>query len=121
MSKILLIEDEFRLRENLIEILELYDYEVHAAVDGLDGFAKALEVEPDIILCDVMMPNLNGLDLVSKIKQTHLAHIPIILLTAKVDPEDVKEGLSRGANCYIKKPFLTDDLLKNIKELTSKI
>jgi len=60
MYKVLIIDDEKRLRENLAEILEIHDYETIIASDGLDGFAKALSVVPDLIICDVMMPNVNG-------------------------------------------------------------
>lgn len=115
MLKILLIEDEHRLRETIAELIELYNYEVETAHDGLVGFEKSIQFKPDLILCDVMMPNLNGFEFIIKIKQSPMAHIPVILLSAKVDKEDVENGIKLGATSYIKKPFLTKELIEKIE------
>lgn len=70
MYKVLIIDDEKRLRENLAEILEIHDYETIIAADGLAGYLKALAVETDLIICDVMMPNVNGYEFIERIKKT---------------------------------------------------
>ena len=72
MKRILLIDDEIRLRDNTAEILELNGYMIVKARDGMEGFVKAMDVLPDIILCDVMMPNCDGYDFLVRIKKSHL-------------------------------------------------
>jgi CRP-like cAMP-binding protein len=112
MKKILVIEDNAEVRENLEEILELYGYEVLAAEDGTVGVDLALRHMPDLILCDVMMPRLDGfgvLNILSKKAQT--ADIPFIFLTAKAEKSDFRRGMNLGADDYITKPFYKDELL----------
>ena len=112
MKKILVIEDNEEVRENLEEILELYGYDVIAADDGKLGVEKALAESPDLILCDVMMPKLDGfgvLNILSKRSQT--ADIPFIFLTAKTEKSDFRRGMNLGADDYITKPFFKDELL----------
>jgi DNA-binding response OmpR family regulator/anti-sigma regulatory factor (Ser/Thr protein kinase) len=115
MTKILLIDDETRLRNNTAEMLELKGYDVVTAQDGIEGFAKAMSVHPDIILCDVMMPNSDGYDFLERIKKTHLSNIPVILLTARADREDERHGMSLGADDYITKPFEITEVITSIK------
>lgn len=112
MKKILVIEDNAEVRENLEEILELYGYGVVSAEDGKVGVEKALAESPDLILCDVMMPRLDGfgvLNILSKRSQT--ADIPFIFLTAKTEKSDFRRGMNLGADDYITKPFYKDELL----------
>lgn len=116
MKKILIIEDNQEVRENLEEVLELFGYEVHAAENGKTGVQKALELEPDLVLCDVMMPELDGygvLNILSKKRET--AGIPFIFLTAKSEKEDFRRGMNLGADDYITKPFYKDELLQVIE------
>ncbi len=115
MYKVLIIDDEKRLRENLAEILEIHDYETIIATDGLDGFAKALAVVPDLIICDVMMPNVNGYEFLERLKKTHLDYIPVIFLSAKIEREDERLGMGLGADDYIKKPFTAAEVLSSVK------
>ncbi len=114
MHTILVIDDEQRLRDNLSEILELNDFEVHTAKDGLEGFAKAVSIVPDIILCDIMMPNVNGYEFLERIKSTELDYIPVIFLSAKIEREDERKGMSLGADDYIKKPFSAAEVISSV-------
>ncbi len=115
-KRILVIEDNPEVRENLVEILELSNYEVDSAADGREGVEKALTNPPDLILCDVMMPNLDGfgvLHILSKKPQT--ADIPFIFLTAKTERSDIRKGMTLGADDYITKPFDDVELLNAIE------
>ncbi len=115
-KRILVIEDNPDVRENLVEILELSNYEVEAATDGREGVEKALKNPPDLILCDVMMPHLDGfgvLHILSKKPQT--ADVPFIFLTAKTERSDIRKGMTLGADDYITKPFDDVELLNAIE------
>lgn len=109
---ILIIEDNLEVRENLEEILELYGYEVDSAEDGTIGVEKALSNPPDLILCDVMMPKLDGFGVLNILsKKSKTADIPFIFLTAKAEKSDFRRGMNLGADDYITKPFYKDELL----------
>lgn len=116
MSKILIIEDNFEVADNLAEILELSGYEAEVARNGKEGVAKANEILPSLILCDVMMPELDGFG-VQKILSSSdkTKHIPLIFLTAKADKQDFRKGMNLGAVDYITKPFDDSELLEAIK------
>ncbi len=116
MKKILVIEDNLEVREILEEVLELSGYEVLTAEDGTLGVSAALKSPPDLIICDVMMPKLDGygvLNILSKKPAT--ADIPFIFLTAKADKTDLRRGMNLGADDYITKPFYKDELLQVIE------
>ncbi len=117
MKRILLIDDEIRLRDNTAEILELNGYMIVKARDGMEGFVKAMDVLPDLILCDVMMPNCDGYDFLVRIKKSHLSHIPVILLTARTEIEDENRGIALGANGYITKPFEISEVISSIEAI----
>lgn len=109
MKTILLIEDNREVRENTAEILELSNYKVLVAEHGKQGVEMARRDAPDLIICDVMMPELDGfgvLHLLSKSPAT--ASIPFIFLTAKAEKDDIRKGMNLGADDYLTKPF--DDL-----------
>ncbi|QHT67614.1 response regulator [Rhodocytophaga rosea] len=109
MKKILLIEDNTEVRENTAEILELANYQVFTAPHGKIGVELARKEHPDLIICDIMMPELDGygvLHLLSKNPAT--AGIPFIFLTAKAEKDDFRKGMNLGADDYLTKPF--DDL-----------
>lgn len=115
-AKILIIEDEKTVRENLSEILAIADYEVIEAADGLQGMTAAEDGMPDLIICDVMMPNLDGYGTLKIINtKEHLMHIPFMFLTAKAQQEDFRQGMKLGADDYITKPFKSTDLLQSIE------
>ena len=114
-KKVLIIEDNNDIRENVVEILELADYMVFAANNGKTGVSLALAELPDIILCDIMMPELDGygvLTLLNKHTETEL--IPFIFLTAKAERADMRKGMDMGADDYLTKPFDDRELLTAI-------
>ncbi len=116
MKKILLIEDNKEMRENIAEILELDGYEVVKATNGKEGVSAALHENPDLILCDIMMPELDGygvLHMLSKNSQT--APIPFIFLTAKAERSDYRMGMGMGADDYLTKPFDDIELLNAVQ------
>ncbi len=116
MKKILLIEDNKEVRENTSEILSLANYEVLVAENGKIGVELAQRGKPDLIICDIMMPELNGygvLHILSKNEQT--AGIPFIFLTAKTEKTDIRKGMNLGADDYLTKPFDDTDLLNAIE------
>jgi CRP-like cAMP-binding protein/CheY-like chemotaxis protein len=116
MKKILIIEDNEDIRENLAEILELAGYEAHMAENGKIGVEKAEKELPDLILCDVMMPVLDGFGTLSILnKKPQTADIPFIFLTAKSEKADFRYGMNLGADDYITKPFESNELLSVVE------
>lgn len=116
MKKVLIIEDNPDVRENLAEILTLGGYHALTAENGKMGVEKALQESPDLILCDVMMPELDGfgvLHILSKHAKT--SDVPFIFLTAKAEKDDFRKGMSLGADDYITKPFDDVQLLQTIE------
>lgn len=115
---ILCIEDEGDLRENITYVLRQEGYNTVEAVDGQDGLAKFLEVRPDLILCDINMPNMNGHELLTKVRIDYpetIMNIPFIFLTAFGQKDDLLKGLSLGVDEYVVKPVDFDVLLTLIK------
>jgi DNA-binding NarL/FixJ family response regulator len=115
MKKILVIEDEPEMRRNLLTILKLEKFQTAGAANGRDGLDAVKKEKPDLILCDVMMPELDGhgvLDALRKSEDT--ASIPFIFLTAKGEKEDLRNGMNLGADDYLTKPVARLDLLEAI-------
>jgi CRP/FNR family transcriptional regulator, cyclic AMP receptor protein len=116
MKTILLIEDNDDIRENTAEILELAGYKVITAGNGKVGVEKALAQRPDLIVCDIMMPVLDGYGVLHVIsKNPELSTVPFIFLTAKTERGDVRKGMELGADDYITKPFSDTELLTAIE------
>lgn len=116
MKTILLIEDNFDVRENTSEILSLANYNVLAAENGKQGVELAQHEMPDLIICDIMMPELDGygvLHILSKNETT--STIPFIFLTAKTEQNDIRKGMNLGADDYLTKPFDDTDLLNAVE------
>ncbi len=112
MKKILLIEDEENVRENILELLEAAGFEVIEAKNGYIGIDLAKAREPDLILCDVMMPEIDGFGVLTALRQDSvMASIPFIFLTAKATKTDFRQGMEMGADDYITKPFTRAELL----------
>jgi CheY-like chemotaxis protein/CRP-like cAMP-binding protein len=112
---ILIIDDIQDVRENIGELLELSGYHVLQASEGYEGIRKAKQHQPDLILCDIMMPGMDGYGVAEILaRQEETNHIPLIYLTAKAEPSDFKKGLQKGATDYITKPFESDELIKSI-------
>lgn len=121
MTKILLVEDNTEIRENTTEILELANYKVSAATNGKEGYEKALLQKPDLIICDIMMPVLDGYGLLHLItKNASLKEVPFIFLTAKTERNDFRKGMEMGADDYITKPFTDIELLNSVESRLKK-
>ncbi|MGQ4649909.1 response regulator [Lyngbya aestuarii] len=115
MKKILVVEDELSVRENILELLEVEGFEVLGAGDGFTGIDLAEQYLPDLILCDVMMPKLDGFGVLSELRKKVLTdRIPLIFLTAKTNKSDLRKAVELGADDYITKPFTVEELLKAI-------
>lgn len=116
MRKILVIEDDRIMRTNISELLELSGYDVRSSVDGKEGVEEARVFQPDLIVCDVMMPKLDGYGVLHLLKKTeHTAGIPFIFLTAKSEQTDFRKGMELGADDYLSKPFQDIELLNAIE------
>ena len=121
MKKVLLIEDNKDVRENTAEILTLAQYKVVTAKNGKEGVELALKEKPDLIICDIMMPVLDGhgvLHMLSKNEET--SSIPFIFLTAKAERSDFRKGMEMGADDYLTKPFDDVELLNAIESRLKK-
>jgi CheY-like chemotaxis protein len=115
MTKILVIEDNNDLREDVVEMLELEGYETYGAENGIEGVEKARQKIPDLILCDIMMPKMDGYEVLEALRAVpDTAVIPFIFLTAKTERIDMRQGMVLGADDYLMKPFDVDELLNSI-------
>jgi two-component system, sensor histidine kinase and response regulator len=113
--KILVIEDEEAIRENILELLEAEDFEGIGAINGTAGIKLAIAQIPDLILCDMMMPEIDGHGVLKALRSEPItATIPFIFLTAKADKSDIRAGMEMGADDYITKPCTPQELLKAI-------
>src|SRR5471030_1867380 len=120
-KKVLIIEDNNDIRDNVVEILELAGYEVFDANNGKTGVELATKNLPDIILCDIMMPELDGYGVLYLLnKKTETAAIPFIFLTAKAERVDLRKGMEMGADDYLTKPFDDMELLNAIESRLKK-
>jgi CRP/FNR family transcriptional regulator, polysaccharide utilization system transcription regulator len=116
MKKILLIEDNTEMRENTAEILELANYKVITAPNGKEGVKLAQGESPDLIISDIMMPELDGYGVLHMLsKDTTTAAIPFIFLTAKAEKSDYRKGMGLGADDYLTKPFDDMELLHAVE------
>jgi PAS domain S-box-containing protein len=115
-KKVLIIEDDNVLRENMSDFLNMEGYEVVAADNGLSGVNIAIKEIPDLILCDIMMPGMNGLEVFKTLQQVKTTSaIPLIFVSAKGEKEDMRAGMQLGAEDYITKPFDLNELLHAVK------
>lgn len=121
LERILIIEDETDLRESIIDFLEIEGFKCLEAADGIEGIELARRELPDMIICDIKMPGLNGHDVLKELRRdSRTSTIPFIFLTALLDKSDVRKGMDLGADDYLTKPFLTEDLLSAIKTRLNK-
>ncbi len=119
-KQILVLEDEPAVQILLKKQLMAHGFTVTVASDGLDGLMKLESMKPDLIICDVMMPNLDGMGFVKAIKaHNQTQRIPVIFLTAKTDPRSMIDGINVGARFYVTKPFQIDDLLAKVQKALS--
>src|SRR4051794_23935134 len=116
MSKILVIEDQAQMRKNLVTILKMENFEVLSAENGRQGVEMAKKHRPDLILCDVMMPELDGFGVVEALRADgELATLPVVFLTARGDKSDVRAGMNLGADDYLVKPIAREELLAAVR------
>ncbi len=121
MTKILVIEDETAIRENILELLEAQDFEAIGAENGRIGVQIATEQVPDLIVCDVMMPELDGYEVLEALRTNPLTvTIPFIFLTAKADKSDTRKGMELGADDYLTKPCRATELLRAVESRLEK-
>lgn len=121
MKTLLVIEDNAEIRENTCEILELAGYKAITAANGKEGIDHAIEYKPDIILCDIMMPKVNGYDVIRKLKsEPETADIPFIYVTASGEKNEVKLAMDMGAAAYVRKPFQVKELMEAIQDVINK-
>ena len=113
---ILVIDDNAGIRENIAEVLELANYRVFTAEDGKTGIETALKEKPDLILCDVMMPQLDGYGVLHLVhKNPVIRNTPFIFMSARAEPAEMRKGMGLGADDYITKPFEETALLQAIE------
>lgn len=111
-KKILVIEDEPVLRRNILSILRFENFEVIEAEDGAVGVELARTHLPDLILCDIRMPRLDGYEVLLALRNDdHTARIPVVFTTAKANKQDIERGIELGVNDYLTKPFQIAELL----------
>lgn len=121
MKTILLIEDDTALRENTAELLELSDFRVLTAPNGRIGINKVNEHFPDLIVCDILMPEVDGYGVLESVsKNPKTSHIPFIFLSAKTEHREVRKGMNLGADDYISKPFEEEELMSAIQSRLAK-
>jgi DNA-binding response OmpR family regulator len=119
-AHILVLEDDPSVQTLMRKQLTAHGFKVTTASDGLDGLMKLEQVKPDLIICDVMMPNLDGIEFVKAVKgHGDTKAIPVIFLTAKTDPRSMIDGINVGARFYVTKPFAIDDLLSKVQRALS--
>lgn len=122
MTKILIIEDNPALRENTAELLELSEFHVLTASNGLQGVELAIEHGPDLIICDIMMPELDGFGVLQRLQNSEKCRqTPFIFLTAKTEKAEVQTGLARGADEYLTKPFDDSELMQAVERQLARL
>jgi two-component system sensor histidine kinase/response regulator len=115
MQTVLVIDDTEEMRRMIVNILDHFGFSTSEAPDGLSGIAKAVECQPDLIICDVRMPGMDGFQTLSAIREEPAtATIPFIFLTAAMDKGDMRRGMINGADDYVTKPFTTQELLEAV-------
>lgn len=120
-KKILVIEDDEIISDNLKNLLELQNYEVRVAENGKEGIDRAYLFKPDLVICDIMMPDITGFEVLEiLIRENDFKQIPFLFLTALTDTTNLRKGMYLGADDYIFKPFDTENLLLVIKNRLAK-
>tara|TARA_Y100000031_G_C8102137_1_gene329199 strand:- start:219 stop:590 length:372 start_codon:yes stop_codon:yes gene_type:complete len=122
MPKVLIVDDETDFLEVLSARLKRSGYAVITAADGKDGVSKLYSERPDLVLLDVMMPNLNGYELCRQIKSDQkLCKTPVVILSARGQRDDVLHGKEVGADAYFMKPFDSNDLISKIEHILGQV
>jgi DNA-binding response OmpR family regulator len=122
MKRILIIEDELTLRQEITEVLNFEGFEVLQADNGLEGEKMVLKYLPDVILCDIMMPGINGMELLSRLRENEVTNrIPFIFMSALSERRHLRTGMELGADDYITKPFTIKEILQAIQTRLNKV
>ncbi len=122
MKKVLIIEDDTILRENTAELLQLSNYKTLTATNGEKGVEMVKQHLPDIIICDIMMPEMDGYGVLNSLLQDEATkHIPFIFLSAKTERKDIRKGMELGADDYLPKPFEESELIGAIESRLARI
>ncbi|MBL0745743.1 response regulator [Chryseolinea lacunae] len=117
MKTVLIIEDNLEIRENTTEVLELEGFEVHAADNGQVGMALAIGLKPDIILCDIMMPEVDGYEVLRRLKEDPVTNkIPFICVTASGEKMEIQRAMELGASGFVRKPFDVKELIRVMRK-----
>lgn len=115
-TKILVIEDDLQIRENIMETLEMDGYQSYGANNGAEGLGLALQYPPDLVICDIMMPEMDGFEVLEHLRANDTtATIPLIFVTAKTDRQSLRQGMQLGADDFLTKPFNADELLQAVQ------
>ena len=115
MKKILLVEDDASLRENIEELLDLNGFRVFTAPNGKVAIEVAQKEHPDLVLCDIMMPEMDGYEVLEELSSFEATrNIPFIFVSAKTERHDVRKGMDMGADDYLTKPFEEEELINTI-------
>jgi DNA-binding response OmpR family regulator len=117
-KKILLIEDDTLVRETVQDVLSIGGYDIEIAENGLIGYQKIKEMNPDLVISDVMMPKMDGFELIQRL-ESESVRVKFLFLSAKSREEDLLKGLRLGADDYLVKPFNNMELLNKVEELIS--
>jgi len=121
MIRILVVEDAQSLRKDIVEMLNFEGYEALGAENGIVGLQRAREMLPDLIVCDIMMPGMDGLQVIKELQATRgTQDIPFIFLTARTGRDDQREGMNLGADDYLPKPFTAQELLRTVRTVLGK-
>ena len=116
MTKILVIEDEAPIRDKIVTVLKYENYDVIDAPNGREGVVAARENSPDLIICDVLMPDMNGYGALAALRDDpDTSVIPVIFLTAAASRADMRKGMELGADDYITKPYTVEELLAAVR------
>jgi DNA-binding response OmpR family regulator len=116
MTKILVIEDEAPIRDKIVTVLKYENYDVIDAPNGREGVASAQQNRPDLIICDVLMPDMNGYSALAALRDDPItSDIPVIFLTVAASRADMRKGMELGADDYITKPYTVEELLAAVR------
>lgn len=116
MKRILVIDDDARLRAHYTELLRLEGYEIIEARNGREGVARAKADAPDLVICDITMPEMNGHRVLETLRgEPKTAHLPFVFLTGWSEQEDIRTGMNLGADDYLTKPVVPDELLAAVR------
>jgi len=122
VNKILVIEDEEFILEAILEILSAEDFQAIAAENGAIGVQVAREHIPDMIICDILMPKMDGREVLTQLRADPVtANIPFIFITAQADKDSVRKGMELGADEYVTKPFTHEELLHAVSRRLSRL